>query len=132
MKKKISFKIIEYLKEGKTLSLISDAGTPLLSDPGRLLLNECIRQKIQNYSHSRVSSITAAMSVSGFDDKFLFIGFLPKSDAEIEKVLKSLCEYNYSQIFLHSSDQDKQFYKKFKQFFSRKENYDWKRVDKNS
>ncbi len=111
-------KIIEYLKGGKTLSLISDAGTPLLSDPGRLLLNECIRQKIQVIPIPGVSSITAAMSISGFDDKFLFIGFLPKSDAEIEKVLKSLCEYNYSQIFFIPAIKINSFIKKFKQFFS--------------
>ena len=74
MKKKY-LNIIEYLKEGKTLSLISDAGTPLLSDPGRILLNECIKQKIKVIPIPGVSSITTAMSVSGFDDKFFFMVF---------------------------------------------------------
>ena len=74
---------------GKILSLISDAGTPLLSDPGKLLLNECINKKIDIIPVPGVSSITTAMSVSGFDDKFLFYGFLPKTENELNKVLSS-------------------------------------------
>ena len=60
------------------MSLISDAGTPILSDPGRSLINECIKQKIKVVPIPGVSSITTAMSVSGFKDQFLFYGFLPK------------------------------------------------------
>ena len=60
------------------MSLISDAGTPLLSDPGRLLLNECINKRIQIVPIPGASSITTAMSVSGFNEQFLFYGFLPK------------------------------------------------------
>ena len=62
----------------------------LLSDPGKLLLNECIKEKIQIIPIPGVSSITTAMSVSGFNDQFLFYGFLPKTENELEKVLKSL------------------------------------------
>ena len=76
-KKKIT-SIIEHIKQGKILTLISDAGTPMLSDPGRILINECINNKIKIIPIPGVSSITSAMSVSGFDDKFLFFGFLPK------------------------------------------------------
>ncbi len=91
--------IIKYIKEGKILSLISDAGTPLLSDPGRLLINECIKEEIKVSPIPGASSITAAMSVSGFDDKFLFYGFLPKKDRELEGVLKNLSHYKFSQVF---------------------------------
>ena len=75
--KKQTSHIIQHIKEGKILSLISDAGTPLLSDPGRLLINECIEQKISIVPIPGVSSITTAMSISGFNDQFLFHGFLP-------------------------------------------------------
>ena len=99
--------IIEYIKQGKILSLISDAGTPLLSDPGRLLINECITKKIKVIPIPGVSSITTAMSISGFDDKFLFYGFLPKTEKELEKVLLTLKSYSFSQIFFYSGYKDK-------------------------
>merc|ERR1712078_153242 len=57
-------KIIEYLNEGKILSLISDAGTPSISDPGRLLIQTCIEQNINIVPIPGVSSITTSMSVS--------------------------------------------------------------------
>ena len=93
--------IIEYFNEGKILSLISDAGTPLLSDPGRLLVNECIKNNIKVVPIPGVSSITSALSVSGFKDQFLFYGFLPKTENELEKVLKLLSQNNYTQVFLY-------------------------------
>ena len=92
--------VIEHINKGKILSIISDAGTPLLSDPGKLLLNECINRKFKVVPIPGVSSITTAMSVSGYDDKFLFYGFLPKKEGELENVLNTLSKLNYSQIFL--------------------------------
>ena len=68
-------KNIKYLNEGKILSLISDAGTPSLSDPGRLLIKTCIENNIKVIPIPGVSSITASISVSGFKDQFLFYGF---------------------------------------------------------
>ena len=55
--------IIKYFNEGKILSLVSDAGTPLLSDPGRILVNECISNKINVTPIPGVSSITSALSL---------------------------------------------------------------------
>jgi len=97
-KKKLA-SIIEYFNEGKILSLISDAGTPLLSDPGRLLVNTCIENSIKVTPVPGVSSITSALSVSGFSDKFLFYGFLPKTENELEKVLSILSKSDLTQIF---------------------------------
>ena len=91
--------VIEHINKGKILSIISDAGTPLLSDPGKLLLNECIKRKFKVVPIPGVSSITTAMSVSGYDDKFLFYGFLPKKEGELENVLSTLSKLDYSQIF---------------------------------
>ncbi len=110
--------IIEHINQGKILSLISDAGTPLLSDPGRFLLNACIEKNIKIYPIPGVSSITASMSISGFSDKFLFYGFLPKNEGEVEKVLKTLSSYEFSQIFFIPALKINYYLKKFKKYYS--------------
>ena len=110
--------IIEYFKEGKILSLVSDAGTPLLSDPGRILVNECVKKKIQIVPIPGVSSITAAMSISGFSDKFLFYGFLPKTENELIKLLNLLSQNNFTQVFFASSKKINFYIKFFKKFYS--------------
>ena len=91
--------VIKHINEGKILSLISDAGTPLLSDPGRILINECIKKDINVIPIPGTSSITAAMSVSGFKDQFLFYGFLPKKKNELNKILDSLSSIDCTQVF---------------------------------
>ncbi len=111
-------KIIKYLNEGKILSLISDAGTPSLSDPGRLLIETCVGRNIKVVPIPGVSSITASMSVSGFKDQFLFYGFLPKTEKELEKILSSLRELTFSQVFFIPSIKINFYLKKFKKFFS--------------
>ena len=116
--KKQLTKIIEYFNEGKILSLISDAGTPLLSDPGRLLVNECIENSIKVAPIPGVSSITAALSVSGFSDKFLFYGFLPKTENELEKVLTFISKKEFTQIFFVPSKKINFYIKSFKKFYS--------------
>ena len=115
-KKKINL-ILEHIKKGKILSLISDAGTPLLSDPGRLLVNECILKNIEIVPIPGVSSISTAMSVSGFNDQFLFYGFLPKKENEVDKVLNTLSTYKYSQVFFIPSLKVNFYIKKFKKYF---------------
>ena len=110
--------IIEYINQGKILSLISDAGTPVLSDPGRILINECIINKIKIIPIPGVSSITTAMSVSGFKDQFLFYGFLPKTEKELEKILSSLSENPFAQVFFIPALKVNFYIKKFKIYFS--------------
>jgi 16S rRNA (cytidine1402-2'-O)-methyltransferase len=109
--------IIKYFNEGKILSLISDAGTPLLSDPGRLLVNECIENFIKVTPVPGVSSITSALSISGFSDKFLFYGFLPKTENELEKVLSSLSKSSFTQIFFISSKKLNFYIRAIKKFY---------------
>ncbi len=115
-KKQISL-LLEHINQGKILSLISDAGTPLLSDPGQILLNKCISSGISIVPVPGVSSITTAVSASGFDDKFLFYGFLPKKEAQIEKILSSLSEFNYTQVFFIPSVKVNFYIKKFQKYF---------------
>ena len=110
--------IIKYFKEGKILSLISDAGTPLLSDPGRLLVNKCIEIGINVVPIPGVSSITTALSVSGFKDQFLFYGFLPKTENELNKVLTLLSQYDFTQVFFVPSKKINFYLKNFKKFYS--------------
>jgi 16S rRNA (cytidine1402-2'-O)-methyltransferase len=111
-------KIIKYLNEGKILSLISDAGTPALSDPGRLLIQTCIEKNIKVVPIPGVSSITASMSISGFKDQFLFYGFLPKTEKELEKILSTLSQNSFSQIFFIPAIKINFYLKNFKTFFS--------------
>ena len=116
-KKKLT-KIIEYFNEGKILSLISDAGTPLLSDPGRLLVNQCLDSGIQITPIPGVSSVISAVSVSGFKDQFLFYGFLPKTQNELDKVLNSLSQSKFAQVFFIPSKKINIYIKNFKKHFS--------------
>ena len=109
--------IIEHFKEGKILSLISDAGTPSLSDPGKILVNKCVENGIKVIPIPGASSITAAVSVSGFDDKFLFYGFLPKTEKELEKILVSLSNINQTLVFFAPSHKINFYIKSFKKFF---------------
>ena len=115
-KKELS-KMIRYLNEGKILSMISDAGTPSLSDPGRILIQKCIENKINVIPIPGPSAITASMSISGFSDKFLFYGFLPKTENELEKKLSNLSEMSFSQIFFIPSIKINFYVKKFKKFY---------------
>ena len=116
--KKQIFKIIEHINKGKILSLISDAGTPLLSDPGQFLVKECIDRNIKIVPIPGVSSITASMSVSGFSDKFLFYGFLPKKEKELEKLFSSLSLYEHTLVFFIPAVNINFYFKVLKKYFS--------------
>ena len=95
-------KIIEYLKSGKIISLISDAGTPSISDPGLILVNECINNEIRIIPIPGPSAVTAAVSLSGFSDKFLFCGFFPDKKHELSHELKKFSEIENSLVFFVS------------------------------
>ena len=100
------------------MSLVSDAGTPMLSDPGRLLVNHCLKNGIEITPIPGVSSITSAISVSGFSDQFLFYGFLPKTEKELEKILLSVSNYPFTLVFFITSKKLNFYIKSFKKFFS--------------
>ena len=116
--KKSLIKIIQYLNEGKILSLISDAGTPVLSDPGNIIINECIKNKHQIFTVPGPSSISSAVSLSGFGDKFLFYGFLPKTENELNKTLKKLNIEGFSLVFFVPAIKINFYIKHFKKYFS--------------
>ena len=116
--KKQANTLIEYINEGKNLSLISDAGTPLLSDPGRHLVNACLKNNINIIPIPGVSSITAAMSISGFSEQFLFYGFLPKKQNELNKVFESLKEIRFSLVFFIPAIKINFYIKNIREYFS--------------
>ena len=100
--KKNLVKIIEYLKSGKIISLISDAGTPSISDPGSILVNECIDNEIKIFPIPGPSAISTAVSISGFSDKFLFYGFFPEKKRLLSNELEKLSEFENTLVFFVS------------------------------
>ena len=100
--KKNTEKIIDHLKSGKTISLISDAGTPSISDPGAILVNECVKQDIRIFSIPGPSAVVSAVSISGFSEKFFFYGFFPEKKQTLENELQKLSELNSSLVFFVS------------------------------
>ena len=116
--KKEMQKVIEYLNDGKILSLISDAGTPILSDPGLLLVKTCVEKNIKIFPIPGPSAITTAVSVSGFDDKYLFYGFLPKTENDLIKVINILKHIDFSLVFFIPGIKINFYLKFFKEYFS--------------
>ena len=100
--KKNVVKVFEYLKSGKIISLISDAGTPSISDPGSILVNECIKNEIKIFPIPGPSAVASAVSISGFSDKFLFCGFFSDKKEQLSNELKKLSEFENSLVFFIS------------------------------
>ena len=95
-------KVIQQLNSGKIISLISDAGTPCISDPGSILVNECINNDIKIFPIPGPSAVATAISISGFSDKFLFYGFFPEKKDQLSSELKKLSELDNSLVFFVS------------------------------
>ena len=119
--KKVTNSAIDFIKKGNPVSIICDAGTPTLSDPGTFLVRECIKNKVNVYPIPGASAITTAMSVSGFEDKYFFYGFLPKKNKEIEKALDELKNLNSNIIFFIPAIKINFYIKYFKKVFKGRE-----------
>ena len=115
--KKICSTVIDSIKKDNVVSLISDAGTPTISDPGLILVNKCIDENLSVHPIPGPSAVTSAVSVSGFSDQYLFYGFLTKKENELEKVLKSLCNLDYSIVFFIPTSKINFYILKFKNYF---------------
>ena len=100
-KKNLS-KIIKLLKLGSKISLVSDAGTPSISDPGALLIRECVNNNIQILPIPGPSAVSTAVSISGFSEKFFFYGFFPEKLRTINEDLDILSKINFSIVFFVS------------------------------
>ena len=110
-------KIIDILNEGKIVSLISDAGTPSISDPGRILIKQCIQNNLSVIPIPGPSAVSASMSISGFSDKFYFHGFLPEKKSSIDKDLKILSNLDCSIVFFISAKKINKIIKPIKKYF---------------
>ena len=95
-------KVIQILKDNKIVSMISDAGTPSISDPGAVLINECLKQGIDVFPLPGPSAVTAAVSISGFNEKYLFYGFFPEKEKIIKVELEKLSTLNFCLVFFVS------------------------------
>ena len=115
--KKVSNKIIDSIKKNKVISLISDAGTPAISDPGKILINKCIEENLSIHPIPGPSAVTSAVSVSGFGDQYLFYGFLPKKGNKLESELKSLCNCDYAVVFFIPAAKINFYISRFKKYF---------------
>ena len=111
-------KIIDLLKSGETISLISDAGTPSISDPGAILVNECIKNNIKIIPIPGPSAVTVAVSMSGFSEKFIFHGFLPEKKKAIENVLNKISKFDETCVFFISPKKVNKIIPELKKNFS--------------
>ena len=97
--KKNIYDILSLIRKNKIISIISDAGTPAISDPGRLLINECINNELQVFPVPGASAVTSAISASGFPDNYLFCGFLSEKKTYRKRLFEKISKLNNSIVF---------------------------------
>ena len=119
--KKNCDEIFNDIRNGKSISLISDAGTPLISDPGEFLIKSARNLGIQVIPIPGPSATIAAISVSGFDTKFYFYGFLSKKNNERDKELEILSKINSSIVLYLPARDLKKYLNQFLLFFKDKQ-----------
>ena len=115
-KKNLS-KIINLLKSDCVISLISDAGTPSISDPGAILINECVLNKIDVIPIPGASSVSSAVSISGFSEKYFFYGFLPEKEKKIKEEFEKLSNLDSCIVFFISPRKFNRSVKNIKHYF---------------
>ena len=95
--------IIENAKAGKTISIISDAGAPLISDPGYKLVTECIKENVKYSVIPGPSSVINSLLLSGLKiNKFMFLGFVPRKDSEKIKLFENNKKNEATLVFFES------------------------------
>lgn len=101
--RKVANSLVKRLIQGESIALISDAGTPLVSDPGYVFVDEAHRQNIRVVPITGASSVIAALSVAGMPtDRFVFEGFLPAKIRARQKKLKELSSEMRTMVFFES------------------------------
>ncbi len=109
--------VINLLKKDNIISMISDAGTPGISDPGAILINECLKEKINIIPLPGPSAVTTAVSVSGFNDKYLFYGFFPEKAKTLKEALERLSNFNFCLVFFVSPKKINRIIPQIKKYF---------------
>ena len=116
--KKNLLKIIEILKSNCVVSLISDAGTPSVSDPGAILINECLVNKIDIFPIPGSSAVSTAVSISGFNEKYFFYGFFPEKNVKLKEDFEKLSNLDSCIVFFISPRKFNRSVKDIKNHFS--------------
>ena len=116
--KKNLLKMIEILKSDCIVSLISDAGTPAVSDPGAILINECVANNINIFPISGASAVSTAVSISGFNEKYFFYGFFPEKNNKLKEDFEKLENLNSCIVFFISPRKFNKSIKDIKHYFS--------------
>ena len=116
--KKNLLKIKEILKSDCIVSLISDAGTPSVSDPGAILINECLVNKIDIFPIPGVSAVSTAISISGFSEKYFFYGFFPEKNIKLKEDFEKLSKLDGCIVFFISPRKFNKSVKDIKNHFS--------------
>ena len=116
-KKNLS-KIIDILKSDCIVSLISDAGTPSISDPGAILIRECVKNDINIFPISGASAVSTSVSISGFDEKYFFYGFFPEKNNKLKEDFEKLANLNSCIVFFISPRKFNKSIKNIKHYFS--------------
>jgi 16S rRNA (cytidine1402-2'-O)-methyltransferase len=116
--KKNLLKIKEILKSDCIVSLISDAGTPSVSDPGAILINECLVNKIDIFPIPGVSAVSTAISISGFSEKYFFYGFFPEKNIKLKEDFEKLSNLDGCIVFFISPRKFNKSVKDIKNHFS--------------
>ena len=116
--KKNLLKIMEILKSDCIVSLISDAGTPTISDPGAILVKECSANNIDIFPIPGASAVSSAVSISGFNEKYFFYGFFPEKKNKLEEDFEKLSHLNTCIVFFISPKKFNRSVKNIKYFFS--------------
>jgi 16S rRNA (cytidine1402-2'-O)-methyltransferase len=116
-KKNLS-KIIDILKSGSIVSLISDAGTPSISDPGAILVNECVINEIDIFPIPGASAVSSAVSISGFNEKYFFYGFFPERNSKLNEDFERLANLEGCIVFFISPRKFNRSIKDLKRYFS--------------
>ena len=113
--------ILNLLKDNKIISIISDAGTPTISDPGGILISECTKNKIDIFPVPGPSAAIAAISASGFSNNFFFCGFLPEKKLQINQLFEKIYKLNCSIIFFISPKKIKKITAHIQKYFNDRE-----------
>ena len=116
-KKNLS-KVIDILKSGSIVSLISDAGTPSISDPGAILVNECVSNDIDIFPIPGASAVSSAVSISGFNEKYFFYGFFPEKNSKLKEDFERLANLEGCIVFFISPRKFNRSIKDLKYYFS--------------
>ncbi|MCP3921942.1 MAG: 16S rRNA (cytidine(1402)-2'-O)-methyltransferase [Desulfobacterales bacterium] len=119
---KISSKIISEINSGKSVAIVSDAGTPCVSDPGYVLVREALKSDIEVVPIPGVSAVITAVSASGLpSDSFIFQGFPPKKNGKRKELLKSLKDEKRTLIFYNSPSRIAAFIEELLSIFGERE-----------